>query len=601
MLTMWFSQNSPERRPRLPRAARAFVPRRHHFHPRLEGLEGRTVLSTLTVLNALDKGAGSLRDTITNAKSGDTIAFAPSLDGQSITLTSDQLTINKSLDIEGPGAGLLAISGNDTNRVFNINEGLTVTIAGLTITHGRAGGATATTGGGGGIMNVGSTVSLANDVLSYNVDVGGASGARGGAVSNVHAGAVLTVNDSTFTGNLADGRAKGRAFGEGGAIYNGGDGSLVDILRCAFSGNQAFAGNGLVATSASIEAGEANGGAIHNEGASSLTVQDSTFVGNQAIGGSGGSVQKGLGSYVLDGASGGAIADDDATGPLVISGCTFSYNLALGGSSGTGAGGQGVVGVGGGGALGIIGPATVTGSTFDRNQAVGGSGNVGFGGATVLGRGVGGAIQSVTFEGTPSSLTVSGCTFTANQAKGGNRNAGTAFVNEGLGGAIDNGRGAMAAVTGSAFSGNQAKGGQGASGQNGGNGLGGALSNFGGSTLTVSSSTLSGNSATGGAGGAGASGGDGFGGGIFNDGLSILPANFGTPTSLTVLGTLIIGNQANGGAAGSGGSTGLGEGGGLYLTNGGIACLDLFTSANVVGNTASTSSNDIFGVYTICS
>jgi hypothetical protein len=119
------------------------APQRHPFRPRLEGLEDRTVLSTLTVLNTLDKGAGSLRDTITNAKSGNTIVFAPSLNGQTITLTSDQLTINKSVDIEGPGAGLLAVSGSNAVRVFDINEGLTVTIAGLTITHGRGGERTA--------------------------------------------------------------------------------------------------------------------------------------------------------------------------------------------------------------------------------------------------------------------------------------------------------------------------------------------------------------------------------------------------------------------------------------------------------------------------
>jgi len=114
------------------------------FLPRLEALEDRTALSTLTVTNTLDRGAGSLRDTLTNAKGGDTIVFAPALDGQTITLTSDELAVKKSLDIEGPGAGLLAISGNDTNRVFDISEGLTVTIAGLTIEDGLA------TGGGGG-------------------------------------------------------------------------------------------------------------------------------------------------------------------------------------------------------------------------------------------------------------------------------------------------------------------------------------------------------------------------------------------------------------------------------------------------------------------
>jgi hypothetical protein len=84
---MRISQNSPERRLRLPGASRSPAPQRHWFRPRLEGLEERTVLSTLTVLNAPDKGAGSLRDTITNAKSGDAIVFDPSLNGQSITLT----------------------------------------------------------------------------------------------------------------------------------------------------------------------------------------------------------------------------------------------------------------------------------------------------------------------------------------------------------------------------------------------------------------------------------------------------------------------------------------------------------------------------------
>ena len=107
--------------------------------PVLELLEDRTVLSTLTVLNTLDSGAGSLRDTIKAARSGDTIVFASSLSGQTITLTSGELAISKSLDIEGPGAGLLAISGNNASRVFDISQNqkpVTVTIAGLTIENG---------------------------------------------------------------------------------------------------------------------------------------------------------------------------------------------------------------------------------------------------------------------------------------------------------------------------------------------------------------------------------------------------------------------------------------------------------------------------------
>src|SRR5262245_64582856 len=119
---MWFTSLPMNRNPgHHPRIGRNPFRRSRSFTPRLEILEDRTVPSTLTVLNALDKGPGSLRDTINNAMSGDTILFAPSLAGQTIALTSDQLTINKSLDIEGPGASQLAISGNEKNRVYNIN------------------------------------------------------------------------------------------------------------------------------------------------------------------------------------------------------------------------------------------------------------------------------------------------------------------------------------------------------------------------------------------------------------------------------------------------------------------------------------------------
>src|SRR5437762_10863248 len=90
------------------------------FRPQLETLEARDVPSTLTVLNNLDSGAGSLRAEIAAANSKDTIVFAPSLDGQTIALTSGELAITKSLTIQGPGAGLLAISGGNTWRVFEV-------------------------------------------------------------------------------------------------------------------------------------------------------------------------------------------------------------------------------------------------------------------------------------------------------------------------------------------------------------------------------------------------------------------------------------------------------------------------------------------------
>jgi hypothetical protein len=67
-----------------------------------------------------------------------------------------------------------------------------------------------------------------------------------------------------------------------------------------------------------------------------------------------------------------------------------------------------------------------------------------------------------------------------------------------------------------------------------------------------------------------------------------------------VTGSTITSNQAAGGAAGSGGGAGQGVGGGLYLAAGGVGCLDAYTLADLLGNTASTSNNDVFGAFTIC-
>jgi hypothetical protein len=555
--------------------------------PRLEILEDRTVLSTLTVLNKFDSGAGSLRDTITKAKDGDTIVFAASLNGQTIALTSDQLTINKSLDIEGPGVGLLAISGGDTNRVFDITEGLTVRIAGLTVTHGR----TTSGQGGGAILNMGSSLTLAGDMLSDNEAFNGGL-SQGGAVAN-HNGATLTAIDTTFVANQAIAPTSG-GFGLafGGAIFNSSFdnkiGATATVDTCTFIDNRAVGGDGGV-VSGFFNTGSGEGGGIFNETAGTLTVADSMFIGNQAIAGNGGSGGTFAGVCLVDAAVGGGITSADGT-TVFVSGSTFSYNLALGGSNGSGSTrGPGTVGFGAGGALGQIGQGAVTDCDFDHNQALGGSGNSGSS-VTELGRGVGGAIQNTAFLGVRATLTVSGCTFTDNQAVGGKGNTGFPFVNEGIGGAIDNTRGAVAKVTGSTFNGNQAIGGRGGTGQDGGVGLGGALANVLGSTLTVSGCALSGNQAIGGAGVASADGGNGFGGGLYNDGQS----------AVLILTSTITSNQATGGAAGSGGSAGQGIGGGVYFATGGTACLDLFTSLNITGNTASTSTNDVFGLFAIC-
>src|SRR5262249_28470036 len=131
-------------------------------------LEGRDVPSTLTVTNNRDSGAGSLRAEIAAARSKDTIVFAPSVDGATITLTSGQLEISKNVTIQGPGAGLLTGSGDLQSPVFQVDQKVTVTVSGMTMSNGHAGYlGNLYSYDGGGILNLG-TLTVSGCILSGN-------------------------------------------------------------------------------------------------------------------------------------------------------------------------------------------------------------------------------------------------------------------------------------------------------------------------------------------------------------------------------------------------------------------------------------------------
>ena len=261
-----------------------------------------------------------------NGSGADTITFAlpPSTDPSTISLNSE-LLIADDLQIDGPGASALTISGNDASRVFFVNPGapgatsgppassLSVAISNLTISNGLAKGGNGVKprfGGGGG----------------------GAAG-MGGAIF-VNNGSV-TISGVAFSGNRAQGGdANGDGFGGGGGGV-GGNGAV--------SGPSGGAGGG--GPSGDDESGSANGG----------------FGGDGGAGGSGG------------GAGGGGAGLGGAifirAGSLTLADNSFTDNAA---SGGTGANN----GQGKGGALFVLSPATVSEcATFSANSATDAAGS----------------------------------------------------------------------------------------------------------------------------------------------------------------------------------------------------------------------------------
>jgi hypothetical protein len=444
--------------------------RRRSFLPRLEALECRALPSTYTVLNTQDSGPDSLRDLIAGASDGDTIVFDPSLVGQTITLTSGELVLSHSLDIEGSGAGLLTISGNNQSRVFDVNNsGATVTIAGLTITHGLA-------DNGGGIQNVGTLTLTACTISNNQAHSPPGSFAEGGGMFNT---GTLTVQDSDFIGNVAMG---GRGTGSNSSAGRGGglacdQSATTTVSNCTFNGNQAIGGAG----DPGVIGSNGAGAGVVNAGTAVLTVTGSTFSHNLAIGGAGGTGATG-------GQGSGAGLNNQYT--CTVEECSFIDNQAIGGAGG--AGSQGGPGYGGGLTTGSFSSSTtltVSNSIFMGNQVFGGAD----GGAAN-----GGAIVNITSAGM-CTLTVSQCTFIDNEVIAGSGGVGgfNGFLGQAEGGAInskaDNGNDS-ATITGSLFTGNQAIGGSGGTGGGGshvqvGVSLGGAIV-MGGGSLTLSTAPL---------------------------------------------------------------------------------------------------------------
>jgi hypothetical protein len=207
---------------------------------------------TTIVTNTADSCTGSLRQALADANDGDTIYFAITTPA-TITLTSGELVVDKSVTISGPGADQLAVDGNASSRVFHISSGKTVTISGLTITNGYS----PFSEGGGGIWNESGTLTINNSTISGNTAL-----AYGGGIMNFDSNggsAALTINNSTISGNSAN---------QGGGIsFNEPSGTLT-INNSTISGNAAL--------------GDGGGILIYYGYAAQLTITNSTISGNSA-------------------------------------------------------------------------------------------------------------------------------------------------------------------------------------------------------------------------------------------------------------------------------------------------------------------------------
>ncbi|PYI87952.1 MAG: hypothetical protein DMF03_12255, partial [Verrucomicrobia bacterium] len=184
--------------------------------------------ATLTVTNTNDNLAGSLRQAIRDASSGDTIVFnIPTNDPGynattqtwTVTLTSAELMISNDLTIDGGGQKIIvqrsAAGGTPNFRIFNIVAG-NVTLSRLTIANGLSQDGTVESKGG-GVRNAG-TLTLTGCTITGNT-----GRFEGGGLYN---DGTTTVNNCTFNGNSTD--------GGGGGIQN--DGNLA-LNSCTISGN----------------------------------------------------------------------------------------------------------------------------------------------------------------------------------------------------------------------------------------------------------------------------------------------------------------------------------------------------------------------------
>ncbi|HMI81829.1 MAG TPA: choice-of-anchor Q domain-containing protein [Solirubrobacterales bacterium] len=220
------------------------------------------------VESTADSGNGTLRWAIEEANDLPGADSIPIEVTGTVNLETALPTVAEDVAIAGPGAAALTVRRNaaDPFRIFHFGDGVTASLAGLTISD----GIDVTVGGG--ILNDSGSLTLTGVVVAGNEVVG-----SGGSLASVHGGGIasygpLTVRESVIQGNTATAQGATNTVAGGGGISSL---AALTVERSTVSGNlaQAIGEGGMQA--------EATGGGIRAIG-DSATVELSTVSGNSA-------------------------------------------------------------------------------------------------------------------------------------------------------------------------------------------------------------------------------------------------------------------------------------------------------------------------------
>ncbi|RME30902.1 MAG: hypothetical protein D6800_01365, partial [Candidatus Zixiibacteriota bacterium] len=255
--------------------------------------------------------------------------------GEDAAATGD-LDITDTLTINGAGPTATIIDSNFLDRVVHVLNSV-ATLNGIALLNGAgvAGGGifinssvvmvdnstisnNSSSSGGGGIWQQGasSQLNITNSTISGNSSLAsGANGIDGGGLA-VEKG-LVSISNSLFDSNISS--------ADGGGIDIGwASGAVVSITDSTFSNNQAQGGSG---------------GAIYDYGSSSLSVSGSSFVGNSASA-SAGALSIGANAVIVNSTisgntagsfGGGIFAEGSATPYPIIRNCTITGNTATNG------------------------------------------------------------------------------------------------------------------------------------------------------------------------------------------------------------------------------------------------------------------------------